>query len=103
MDRHNRRKLWRRIERTTRGDSPPRLIKDWADLAEISESETHRLEIDLEGCNGWIHRKDGDEFMGEYLSTHTFYGSNYKNSTLLLRRCGFNVTCANWDAPDSKN
>jgi hypothetical protein len=97
MNAHQRRKSWRRFERTTRSGSQHHLVRHWADLAQVPESETHRLEIDVQGCNGWIHRRDGKEFMGKYLSTHTFYGSNHKRSTMLLRQCGFNVTCANWD------
>lgn len=98
MNAHQRRTQQRRILRE--GGSLPRLVKYWADLAALPESETHRLAIDVEDCNGWIHRKDGSEDMGHYLSTHTFYGSQHKYSTRLLRKCGWNVTCANWDAPD---
>lgn len=48
--------------------------------------------------------KTGIELItGHYLSTHTFYGSNHKRSTILLRQCGFNVTIANWDAPNVKD
>ena len=32
-----------------------------------------------------------------YLSTHTFYGSNYKRSTKLLKACGFDVEIDNCD------
>jgi hypothetical protein len=76
----------------------PRLIKDWAELAAVPESETHRLEIKVEHCNGWIHRKEApDDEMPSYLSTHTFYGTNYAYSTERLQACGFNVQLANWD------
>lgn len=75
-----------------------RLVRHWRDLAEVPESETHRLEINVEHCNGWIHDKRDPEAFGYYLSTHTFYGSKHEYSTALLRKCGFNVTCANWDA-----
>lgn len=87
MNAHQRRILKRRH----------RFVRNWHDLAEVPDSATHRLKIDVVRCNGWIHRKDGDEFLGKYLSTHTFYGTNYLNSTRLLRRCGFNVTLENWD------
>lgn len=86
----------RKQKRELFGKSKPILIKDWDDLAIVPESKTHRLEIE-DGC-GWIHKKNGKEFMGKYLSTHTFYGSNYARSTRLLQKCGFNVTLANWDA-----
>lgn len=72
-------------------------IKDWYELDKINkESDTHRLEIDVEGGNGWImakNKKDKDH----YLSTHTFYALNYIHSTNLLRSCGFNVKLKNWD------
>ena len=78
--------------------------RDWSDLAELPESETHRLEIDVKGRNGWIYDKRDPEAFGHYLSTHTFYGMKHKYSTRLLKRCGFNVVCANWDeaSPDAE-
>lgn len=80
----------------------PKLIETWADLAECL-SETHTLEIDVRMCNGWIRSKNTNENDNDYyknnhyLSTHTFYGNNYKDSTELLQKCGFNVQLANWD------
>ena len=82
----------------------PRLIKDWDELKECV-SETHTLEIDIEGGNGWIHRKedkDDNSGYGHYLSTHTFYGSTHAYSTKLLQECGFNVVLANWMSQDGK-
>ena len=35
-------------------NTEPRLIADWTELATVKDSPTHRLEIDIEGCNGWI-------------------------------------------------
>ena len=32
-----------------------------------------------------------------YLSTHTFYGNEYKHSMKLLKACGFDVEIDNWD------
>lgn len=77
------------------------LVRNWAELAEIAESETHYLEINVRRCNGWIREKGNEDALGHYLSTHTFYGLNHKGSTAILRRCGFNVTIANWDAKES--
>lgn len=74
-----------------------RFVRHWRDLAEVPESETHRLEISIQRCNGWIKDKRDPDEMGHYLSTHTFYGSTYKESERILRECGFNVTLANWD------
>lgn len=97
MNAHQRRKLRRKEEAA--GFRP---VKDWHDLATVPDSETHRLEIDLEGCYGWVHEKGGDSFK-HYLSTHTFYGSQHRASTMLLRRCGFRVTLDNWDAPGKED
>ena len=74
-------------------------IKSWEELAK-EKSPTHILEIDIEGCNGWIRPKNDNEDSWDgkhYLSTHTFYGSTYKWSTKILQSCGFNVELANWD------
>ena len=78
----------------------PRFVRGWADLAEVPESETHYLEINVKRCNGWIREKGNEDALCHYLSTHTFYGLNHKGSTAILRKCGFNVTVANWDAPN---
>jgi len=76
------------------------LVRHWYDLAEVHESETHRLKIDVARSNGWIKKKGNEEAPGHYLSTHTFYGSTHAESTRLLRKCGFNVTVQNWDMPN---
>jgi len=74
------------------GASP---IRHFADLAALPESETHRIEIDKDGQSGWIVDKSISGDVGQYLSPHTFHSANLKRSTRLLRKCGFNVTCAN--------
>lgn len=81
-----------------------KFIKDWNDLVGL-ESETHRLEINVKNGNGWIYSKedasDSGYFMkNHYLSTHTFYGTNYQDSTKLLQSCGFDVEIDNWDKED---
>lgn len=78
-----------------------KFIKDWNDLVGL-ESDTHRLEIEVEYGRGWIRPKvyaNDDEFFmnSHYLSTHTFYGKTYLHSTKLLQKCGFNVVLDNWD------
>jgi hypothetical protein len=103
MNANQRRKLRRRLGRTDGSGSQHRFVGHWSDLAEVPESETHRLEIEVENCNGWIKDKRNPDAFGHYLSTHTFYGSNYLRSTRLLRSCGFNVTLANWDMPNVKD
>lgn len=96
MNSHQRRKLNRKRLREL-CSSDHLLIKDWAELAKVPDSKTHFLEIDVDGCNGWIKSKENKEELGHYLSTHTFYGSNYQRSTYVLRRFGFNVPIDNWD------
>lgn len=86
------------------------LITDWDELSKIpNESATHILEVDTEmGC-GRLKAKDKKPydstkpFMSQiknldvYLSTHTFYGNNYMESTNILQACGFDVEIDNWD------
>jgi hypothetical protein len=80
----------------------PKLIKNWEELKNC-KSATHTLEIDVEGCNGFIRANEGIEplegFYGNdyYLSTHTFYGNSHKGSTKLLQDCGFDIELENWD------
>ncbi|AUR93451.1 hypothetical protein NVP1187O_138 [Vibrio phage 1.187.O._10N.286.49.F1] len=82
----------------------PKMIKTWEELSKVPESETYYLEIDIDGCNGWVITKSpvSDKFSDrmKYLSTHTFYGLNYKYSTKLLQSCGFDVEIDNWDSED---
>ncbi len=80
-----------------------KLIQTWEELAKVKDSETHRLEIG--DHNGWIvtNHPKSDKFSDrqKYLSTHTFYGEQYKRSTGLLQSCGFDVEIANWDENDN--
>jgi hypothetical protein len=85
----------RKARRQQFGKAKPLLIRNWAELAQVPPSKTHRLEIDEH--NGWIPEIGNEDRLGIYLSTHTFYGSTHERSTQKLRRCGFNVTIANWD------
>lgn len=75
-----------------------KLIRTWDELKE-EKSDTHTLEIDE--YSGWIHPKVPDESSwvknNHYLSTHTFYGSQYLESTRILQEHGFNVQLENWD------
>lgn len=71
------------------------LINGWKDLIGL-ESENYQLEVDLNGGCGWLRSKiDSDDDI--YLSTHTFYGRDYKEYTLILQECGFDVQLRNWD------
>lgn len=71
-------------------------IDNWHELANVAESDTHRLEITPDDGNGWIVSKETGEYE-TYLSTHTFYGSEHERSSKLLQDHGFNVQLANWD------
>jgi len=86
------------------------LIKDWEELSKIpNESSTHILEVDVNRCCGWLKAKNPKPYtdrlsymrqahhLDHYLSTHTFYGPNYTQSTKILRVCGFDVEIDNWD------
>lgn len=68
-------------------------IETWEELKNC-KSETHEIEVDTEIGNGWILENDKNR---HYLSTHTFYESQYKFSTELLQKCGFNVVLKSWD------
>jgi hypothetical protein len=76
-----------------------KLISTWEELAEC-KSETHKLDINVEGGNGWItpKKRTKDDYHNYYLSTHTFYGHEYVNSQRELQKRGFDVEIANWDA-----
>ena len=84
----------------------PRLIKSWEELKDL-ESENYRIEV--ENYCGWIVPKVETEETEEnyfdhhiYLSTHTFYGSQYENSTKKLQKFGFDVEIDNWDKDDKR-
>lgn len=73
----------------------PKLIRGWEDLVGL-ENDNYIVEVDLDGCNGHIRSRIDEDFYC-YLSTHTFYGSSYKYSTVMLQECGFDVQLENWD------
>jgi len=70
----------------------PKIIKSWEDLAQLPDSATHRLQI-KDWC-GWVISKEvppkGRKH--QYLSSHSFYKSHYKQTTQKLRDCGFDIT-----------
>lgn len=76
------------------------LIKTWDELDEYCKSnpsETHVFKFDK--YSGWLKPKikNDDDDWGTYMSTHTFYGLNYRESTEKFQECGFNVVVDNWD------
>lgn len=95
-----------------------KLIKTWEELAKVPANDKYQIVVDLDMCSGWIIPitdvldKDEDfictcddknmsvhEYFQHhvYLSTHTFYGSNYKDSTRVLQEHGFDIEIDNWD------
>ena len=80
------------------------LIKSWEELDGL-ESEKYKIVVDDKfRSNGWIIPKEETEETEEnyfdhhvYLSTHTFYGTQYKESTEILQKFGFDVEIDNWD------
>lgn len=104
---HHRYKIRKRINKIKHEskplfDTPPWLIESWSQLNGL-QNDKYIIEVDEYMCNGWVKPKfDVSEeeswVHNMYLSTHTFYGSNYFNTTWMLRsRFGFNVQLANWD------
>ena len=92
------------------------LVKNWEELSKIPPNSKYRI-IVLDCC-GWIVPicdKESSEYAYEcncqnnikttgeywkhhvYLSTHTFYGKHYEQSTKLLKEHGFDVEIDNWD------
>jgi hypothetical protein len=88
-------------------------IRNWEELANIpNESSTHILEVDMRMGHAHLLCKNPKPikkklsykrqayYLDHYLSTHTFYGSCYKESEKILHICGFDVKLANWDDPN---
>jgi len=80
----------------------PTLVENWEQLATCT-SDIYDIKIDTNGACGWIMKKavsEGKLFEKpenvHYLSTHTFYESQYKHATKVLQECGFNVELVSW-------
>lgn len=91
-------------------------IKTWEELSTLKNDKYH-IVVNKKYYGGWIIpncdiEDDTDDFICNcpkdiqnnhffehhvYLSTHTFYGSNYEYSTKILQKYGFNVILENWD------
>lgn len=96
-----------------------RLIKNWKELSKVPPNDRYKIIIDKDMCSGWVvpicdeqNEEDGFKcncseniqnetikFFDEhvYLSTHTFYGLNFKKSTRVLQEHGFDIEIDNWD------
>lgn len=80
----------------------PKLIKSWDELNGL-ECENYKIRVE-DNCCAWIVPKVETEETQkdywehhEYLSTHTFYGYEFRRSTEILQRFGFDVEIDNWD------
>lgn len=79
-------------------------VKNWKELVQVSSNDNkYKIVLEESGYSGWIEPvKETEETYKDYfkhhkyLSTHTFYGSMYKESTELLQKYGFDVELANW-------
>ncbi len=89
-----------------------KLIRTWEELSKVPPNDKYKIIV--KDCCGWIvpicdedNKKqnfycncpdDKDYYDNHiYLSTHTFYGSNYKYSTKILQEHGFDIEIDNWD------
>lgn len=82
----------------------PKLIKNWEELAQVEPNDKYKIVIDVNMCNGWIKpiketKETKENYFKHhyYLSTHTFYGSNYEYSSKKLQEYGFDIELENWD------
>jgi hypothetical protein len=66
-----------------------KLIKTWAELEAVPDSDTHTIVIE-DGCCGWIRPLSGDN-MSVYLSTHTFYKKSGLAGSDIFKRYGFDI------------
>lgn len=95
-----------------------KLIKTWEELSKVPANDKYQIVVNRKMCSGYIIPvcdepiENGNSFECNctddmdtkdwldrhvYLSTHTFYGSNYKYSTKLLQEHGFDIEIDNWD------
>lgn len=79
-----------------------KLIKNWNELSKVPPNDKFKIEVDDDMDCGYIKPIDDNEYIDfgvnyHYLSTHTFYGSQYQYSTDLLQKCGFDIELDNWD------
>lgn len=81
-----------------------KLIKNWEELSKVPPNDKYKIELDEDGYSGWIKPIIETEQTKKnyfdhhvYLSTHTFYGSQYKWSTKIFQKFGFDIEIDNWD------
>lgn len=89
------------------------LIRNWKELSKLPPNDKYKIIVN--DCCGWIvpicDAPDNHDFICNcvehsskeyfdhhvYLSTHTFYGSQYEYSTKILQEHGFDIEIDNWD------
>lgn len=96
-----------------------KLISTWEELSQVPANDKYKIIVDFDRCSGWVvpvcdefdkyddfichcpdvKMSDIHEFYKHhmYLSTHTFYGSRYKEYTKILQGFGFDIELDNWD------
>lgn len=89
-----------------------KLIKNWVELSKVPANDKYKIDINdycgyiIPLCDDFdeFHNlncncKDDHNFWRDhvYLSTHTFYGKNYEESTKILQEHGFDIEIDNWD------
>ena len=94
------------------------LIKNWEELSKVPANDKYRIIVN--DGSGWIvpicdKKRVGPDFICNcdqgmdineyykhhvYLSTHTFYGSQYQHSTKVLQEHGFDIEIDNWDTEE---
>lgn len=89
----------------------PQLIHNWEELSKVPPTDKFKIIIDEKfGASGWVvpiketQETQGPKFFDYhlYLSTHTFYGSQYKYYTRKLQEMGFDIQLDSWDKPKDK-
>ncbi len=91
-----------------------KLIKTWEELSRLPHNDKYKIIVEEDMCCGWIvpicdeedkeylficHCEDKKDYFDNhiYLSTHTFYGTQYQYSTKVLQEHGFDIEIDNWD------
>lgn len=99
------------LKRFVKENAMPQIIHNWEELGKVPPTDKFKIIIDEKfGASGWVVPiKETQETQGPkyfdyhlYLSTHTFYGSQYKYYTRKLQEMGFNIQLDSWDKPKDK-
>lgn len=86
--------IWRAVPKNVPED--PIIIKDWEHFKSLNlDNGDIYFDVDVEMGNANV-KSHKDPSFHAYLSTHTFYESNYKHSTERLQMWGFKVALESW-------